>query len=163
MEVCVCACMCMPMQVKKKEKKRGRNKQESIIEDLLWRCVCFPVVLAYFCPLVPFVVLAWKALLLDCTLKIETPFTMQVYMLITFRTTDGTQGSCDASPHECVSFFSQSGEKTVPPPFPHVSHIHWARVLLWREGTPVGVTIATLINRTSVDVTWCYQILIKLL
>lgn len=31
------------------------------------------------------------------------------------------------------------------------------------EGTPVGITIATLINRTCVDVTWCYQILIKLL
>ena len=31
------------------------------------------------------------------------------------------------------------------------------------EGTPIEVTIATLINRTSVDVTWCYQILIKLL
>lgn len=67
-------------------------------------------------------------------------------MLTTFNTKDNALGS--------------EGK----PPFPHVhTYTHTHAEAYCEEGTPVGVAIATLINRTSVDVTWCYQILIKLL
>lgn len=58
-------------------------------------------------------------------------------------------------------FFISLSEGKWCPLFPHPYTCRaWS---FCEEGTPIGVTIATLINRTSVDVTWCYQILIKVL
>lgn len=64
-------------------------------------------------------------------------------------------GTCDASPNECV---------ILPILFHMFTHTHIyadSTESYCEEDTQLAVTIATLINRTSVDVTWCYQILIK--
>lgn len=92
---------------------------------------------------------------LPSMLKIETSLTLQVNMLITFYPTDDALNLADV----WFSFFLN--EKKRHSPFPRLN-TRRALVLLL-GGPPIEVTIATLINRTSVDVTWCYQILIKLL
>lgn len=72
---------------------------------------------------------------------------MQLYIFITIYTTDDILGMCGALDfHVLVR-----------------THTHADLECYCQEAMPIGVTVATLINKTSVDVTWCYQILIKIL
>ena len=83
-------------------------------------------------------------------------------MLITFNTKDNALAMRDGWTTRLCDFPVPKWGKTSISTGSHI-HAHTHAEAYCEEGTPVGVAIATLINRTSVDVTWCYQILIKLL
>lgn len=150
---------------------RKRDRKKSVIalisvslgEVLIWRptlevcslCCCLDLDLTQS-PFFSTLLICFKSTLHAVSRKLNL---LNRSTYITFYTTDDALRMCDhwTSPVCDVPKWGKTA------PSVSTCHTYTHAESYCEEGTPVGVTIATLINRTSVDVTWCYQILIKLL